>query len=67
MNRLDELKAVKQEYRTLFGDNSLDNVTLLDPLRINNTSVERAIRVLKSAMKKKRPLDNTPGEVEPIY
>ena len=64
---LEELKATVRDYQNVFGEHSLDNVVLLDPLRINDESVAQAVNQLKSALDKGQPLDNTPPDITPIY
>lgn len=54
---LEELKATVRDYQNVFGEHSLDNVVLLDPLRIDDESVAQAVNQLKSALDKGQPLD----------
>lgn len=65
---LNRLNLVEKRYLKKFGENSLDWVFYSDPLDSTINEVNRAVKILKTAIKKNKPLkEGVYGDGVPDY
>lgn len=66
---MNKFRLVHDKYLSIFGENSLDYVTLWNPLGIQHypEEIDSATEMLQKAIDNNIPIENIKPEISPIY
>lgn len=60
---MERLREAEDEYKKVFGGNSLDRVILHDPTWLNVDNFDKATKLLKRAIRQNKPFKPIPEEM----
>ncbi len=60
---MERLREAENEYKKVFGGNSLDRVILHDPTWLNADNFDKATNLLKRAIRQNKPFKPIPEEM----
>lgn len=60
---MERFCKAEEEYKKVFGRNSLDRVILHDPTWLNEDNFDKATKLLKRAIRQNKPFEPIPEEM----